>query len=637
LKKERFYIIAILIIGFFVVIESCSPTKYVPDGKYIVNKVNIDVDDSNIKTSKLRGITQTVPLKKVIGLVAFRTMIYNIPNPSKDGKRKTRKEKKLDKKNARKDSKFDRQSDKLRKKRNVYFNKKNRLKKEGDSVKYSKANEKYLELEKKVKQRVTFATDLKYKKHKKDIWSFADFFRKIGQEPQIYDTFFVDFTIKQYETYLKNQGYFNPIIVPSIERKNNKRINITYDIVAGKPLKIGSINYKFPEQNKDELVKLFQNQDLRLKIGQILDINDLETFRNKISSFYRNNGYYYFSNQLITYDIDTTGKYGKAALTVNFKNKVNPKVYEKWYINNIFIFNDYNPTKALNNPKEYLTNIDTSLYFSEDFIDYYILKKNQIVIKPIFITKQLYLYPDSLFSLKNTQTSYSHLSKYRIYKLTNIEFSETDDSTKNYLDCNIKLSPDKKTDIIYELEATNSSLSNGGAANLSYVHRNLFKGGEILDLKFEFAFQRQKTLDTTSSALFNTQEYSFNLNVTFPRLLIPFKSSNFIMQNNPRTIILTKFAYQDRPEFNKVEAILNWDYYMKSSQFSNFTFTPLRFSSTRVLYIAPEYLAYIKSVMLEESYDDHFVFGSRFSYTFSNQGKGGNTMFFQTNVAVAGN
>lgn len=615
--------------------QSCSPTKYVPKGQYIVNNVKISTDNSDLKSSKFYNITQTTKLSKILGIYAFRARIYNIPNPKKDGKRGVLKDKKLKKKNDRKDAKFDKITNRLRIKRNKFFNRQERFDQKSDSVKYLKSLIKYNELKKKYEVRTQHAPELKYQNHKKEVWTVADFLRKIGQEPQILDTFLIDLSKKQYDIYLKNQGYFKSHVVTRIDTINKSRVNIFYKIYSGDPLKIASISYNFPENQ--ELIDFFASQHLRLKVGKKIDISELENFRTKVANLYRNNGYYYFSSQLITYQIDTVGKYNNAELIVNFKEDVNPKVYQKWYINNIFIFADYDPAMALENSKTYLNSIDTSIFFSDDFIDYYFLKKNQTVIKSKHILKELYLYPDSLYSISATQATYSHLSKYKIYKLTNIEFKETDDTSKNYLDCDIKLSPTKKTDIIYEIEATNTSLNNGVAANLSYTHKNLFHGGEILDLKLELALQRLKTLDTTSTSLFNTQEYSFNIKFTFPRLLIPFRSTKFIMQNNPKTMISTKFGYQNRPEYNKIEALLSWNYYMQISESSNFIFTPLQFSSIRVLYINPEYLELIIDANLFESYKDHFIFGSKFTYTFSNQGKPGNNIFFQSNLSFAGN
>jgi outer membrane protein assembly factor BamA len=640
MKLKKYVSNTIFLLIFITAFYSCSPTKYVPKNKYIVDKVKIKIEGKKkpekIKISKLNNITQTVGLKKVLGIIALRARFYNIPNPLRDGKRNLNKKRKINKINARKDAKFDKETEKLRDKRNRYFNKQNRLKKQGKIKAYKKAHAKYLELNKKYEFRTIHSPELKNELHKSDIFTFSDFFRKIGQKPQIFDTFYVNMTLKQYSIYLKNKGYFKPKLKVEIDTIGKKKVKIIYKINPGPPLKIGSISYNFPKNQK--IIDLFVAQKLRLKVGKIIDIDELENFRSKIADYYRNKGYYYFSSQLITYKIDTIGKYNNASLIVEFKKDVNPKIYQPWYIKNIYILTDYQPNEALQNPKKYFRNIDTIPFYNEQGNKYFIMKKHKIVIKPKYLLKEIYLKPDSLYSLKLTQDTYSHLSKFKIYKLTNIQFSEDSlNKNKNYLNCDIFLSPDKTTDVIYEIEATNTSLNNGGAANISFSHRNLFHGGENLNMKIELALQKQKTKDSTEANIFNTQEYSFDIKLTFPRLLIPFKKSIFVRQNNPQTIITTKFGYQNRPEFNKIEAILNFDYLMKSSEYSNFVITPMRFSSVRVLYIAPDFEEYIKQSSIQESYEDHFIFGSKFTYTYSNQGKPGNNFFLQTNFSIAGN
>ena len=96
-KFKFSFIVLIILISFSY--QSCSPTKYVPDGRYIVNNVKIESDNKNIKTSKLKNVVQPQPLKKLFGFYAFRTRVYNIPNPKKDGKRNKKKQDRLKKVN----------------------------------------------------------------------------------------------------------------------------------------------------------------------------------------------------------------------------------------------------------------------------------------------------------------------------------------------------------------------------------------------------------------------------------------------------------------------------------------------------------------------------------------------------------
>ncbi len=637
MKRNIIFVKFIAVIFVFFIIFGCSPTRYVKKNEYIVNKVKIKIDNSNISQSKLKSIAKTEGLKKVFG-IALRARLYNIPNPKLDAERQGKKQAKIKQKNDKKYAKFDKETNKLRKKRNKAENKQLRLKNSGRTKAYEKAYKKFIMLDEKLRYRKEHAQEIKEEIKILDYTTWYDFLHKIGQKPQIYDTNLVNLTMSQFDIYLKNQGYFRGNI--SVETDTiGKRINITYTINAGPPLKIGSVAYDLPENER--MKEVFRESDLRIKKGKRIDLDELEDYRNKVASFYRDKGYYFFTNQLISYKIDTVGKYGQAHLTVVFKDSVNKAVYEPWYIHNVFVFNDYNPNLAMQDKDNYFRDIDTIIDTSTTH-KYFFLKKNIEIIKPKFLTKEIYIYPDSLYSLDLTQNTYSHLSKFKIYKLTNIEYTpllnDSSSDSVNYLDCNIFLSPDNKTNLIFEIEATNSALNNGGAANVSFTHKNMFKGGEVFDSKVEIALQHQKVLDTTLQKFLNTQEYNLDLKLTMPRLLMPiFRNNNFIRHNNPRTIFTSSFSYQNRPEYNKLEGQFNWDYYMKSSPFTSMVITPFRFSSIRVKDIKPDFQAWIERAMLQESYENHFILGSRMTYTFSNQGQEGSNFYVQTNLSLAGN
>lgn len=628
LKFKFLFIVLITLLSFSY--QSCSPTKYLPEGKYIVNNVKIESDNKDIKTSKLKNVVQPQPLKKLFGFYSFRARIYNIPNPKKDGIRNNKKNIRLKKINAKREKRFNKKTEKIQKERNTYFNKSNRLLASGDTIGYIKAKNTENELDKKLNYRKLHTPELKEENLKTDVFTLYGFLRRLGQKPELYDTMLVNYTLRQMKVFLKNQGYFKSNVSFDADTLG-KKVNITYKIESGAPLKITSATYSFPDSTP-EMRAFFDKLDYKFKAGSNFDVGELEKYRTKLSEQYRNNGFYYFSKQLISYKIDTIDRYNTATLLVNFNNTISKKVYQPWIVKNIYIHNDYNPNFALQNPEEYYKKVR-----SVPKNKYNILTRNETVIKSDLLFNEIYVYPDSAYSLKNTKTSYSHLSKFKIYKLINIQYRENPDSTNNFLDCDILLTPDKKKTVIYNLESTNTSASIGGAGNALFSHKNLFHGGEVLDIKLQLALEKQKTQDTTDNLIsINTQEYSLDMKLTIPRLLIPIKNS-FIKQNNPKTVVSSLFSYQNRPEFNKTQVVLNFDLYLKSSDFVNHILTPVRISFVRVPSMSPDFEAWLKNVMLKESYEDHFIIGSKYSYTFSNQGTKGNNIFLQANFSAAGN
>lgn len=635
IKKYKFIFSFIFLLFLF----SCSPNRYVNSGQYIIDKVEIKVDNPKIKKSKLYSITETQGLKKIFNIFALRARLYYIPNPKNDKKRALKKKNKLKRKNQRIKNHFYKQNAKLDKKWKIYYNKVQSLENKGDTVskKYQKTLRKYKEYHTKYVLRSEHSSEIIDSRKKEDVYILADFWHNIGQKPQILNPYFIDITEERYKTFLKNNAYFQPDISCKIDTISKKRVKLTYYIKTGPPLKIGSISYQLPKDPKFNKYFMEIDNKLKLKPGTELNIDALQNFSNTIVNYYRNRGYYFFTNQLISYDIDTNGRYSHSALTVKFKTDVDSSIYKQWYIKNISIFNDYSSTLAMQDTG-YFNNLQIIPY-PPQHPDFYYIKKYRTVIKPKYLSKELYLHSDSLYSLKSTQYTYSHLSKFNIYKLTNIEF-EKDTSTldtTNMLNCFIKLTPDKITNLVFQAEATNTSMNNGGAANVSFIHNNLFHGGEILNFQFKLALEKQKTFDSTSTNIFNTQEYSFDINLTIPRLLSPFKTSEFIRRNNPRTVINMSFSFQDRPEYNKIAGLLTMEYLLKSSSNSSFIITPVRFSSIKVPYIAPDFERLIIRTSLAQSYADHFILGSKITYLNTNQGKEGNNYYFQLNFMPAGN
>lgn len=638
---RHFKILALMLLTIGIATFSCSPVKYIPNGTYIVDKNRIKIQDSKIKLSKLKKNAQPEALQKVLGIYALRARIYILVNPAKDAEREQKKQAKLNKYNDKQDRKFEKKTARIQNKRNIYFNKYTRLNSENDTTGFKKAFEKYLEYEYKLNYLTINAVDLKNAKHKSRINNFADIIKKLGQEPQLCDTFLIKHTISQFEIYMQNNGYLRPKITYSIDTLKNKkrRVRINYLIKANEPLTITSVSYNIPEDT--EFMNLFMNHpSLRIKTGKIINIDELENFRNNYSEMLRENGYYYFSKQLINFTIDTTNnRYTTAALSVNFNTNVDKaKIYKQWHIRNVYIFNDFSPQIALTD-SNYTKNTDTSVAYLEYQQPIFIIKKHKDIIKPKYLTKEIYIFPDSLYSLNAVRQTYSHLSKFKIYKLVNIEFDEISNSSdSNLLDCQIKLSPDNYTNWSIETYASRNSLNIGASADLTFTHNDLFRGGEILDISSQISLGHQKT-NTSDDAtkLLNAQEYNLNLKLTVPRLLIPFKSSNFIRRNNPRTIMSLFFSYQNRPEYNMLQTTFKYDYFIKSSISSSHTFSPLVFSTIKAN-LTPDFAAWVQKVMLQESYENHLILGSNYNYNFTSQNlKKNKSYYLNANIGLAGN
>ena len=68
---------AILTLGVLVMFASCSTTKYVPEGKYLLDDVRIHSDNNEIRSSTLSPYLRQTPNSKWFSLIKTQLYVYN--------------------------------------------------------------------------------------------------------------------------------------------------------------------------------------------------------------------------------------------------------------------------------------------------------------------------------------------------------------------------------------------------------------------------------------------------------------------------------------------------------------------------------------------------------------------------------
>ena len=72
------YKFALFILAVFVLATSCRPTKYVPQGEYLLNRVKIEVDNKDVKSQSLQPYLRQHPNHKTFGIIGLPLAIYNM-------------------------------------------------------------------------------------------------------------------------------------------------------------------------------------------------------------------------------------------------------------------------------------------------------------------------------------------------------------------------------------------------------------------------------------------------------------------------------------------------------------------------------------------------------------------------------
>jgi outer membrane protein assembly factor BamA len=467
-------------------------------------------------------------------------------------------------------------------------------------------------------------------------------FRKIGEEPVIYDPFITERTTRQFELYLRNKGFFNATVSDSLKTKGRKA-TVIYEVNANQPHRIRDINYAIEDST---LVKFILSDTAKsvIKRDMIFDVDILQQERARIETNLKNQGFFNFSREYIYFDADSTIGKRQVDLTLGVKryirkvseNEVELTTHPQYTINQVYVYMNYDPRTALTDPGAYIQTFDTLEYRSMK-----LLFRGNLPVKPRVVAQSNFISKGDLFNQTNVDRTYRNFFGLRLYRLINIRFrevsAENDSLNTPMLDCVIQLTPFDLQSYTLEVEGTNSSGDFGFGGNLAYQNRNLLGGAEIFDLKLKGGFETLR--EDEKSTFKNTYEYGIESNLRIPKFLLPIRSVSFIQKYNPQTNFTLAYNYQERPDYTRTIANFSFGYQWRGNRFTTHIVKPVEFNAVQLPFATPEFLSLISGTILEYSYQDHLISETNYIFIFNNQDirRTSDFMFFRFNIEFAGN
>lgn len=395
--------------------------------------------------------------------------------------------------------------------------------------------------------------------------------QKIGQAPVVYDADMVDSSIGNILDHLEYQGYYDSKVESEIKVRR-KKVSVTYNVTLGKRYPISEISYDVPRRGEFPKAFISDTSHLSVKAGDYLSEAALEAESESSSKRMRNLGFYDFNKNHYFYEADTLSEPGKALLKLTI---------------NEYTRNE-NPRDAVPIRKFYIDEVNISYPSS--------LKIKEQVLKDLTT-----IYPGQEYSEDNINSTYSRLSSLKIFSTVNVEMTQKD---SNLVDCSISLTQSKLQGFKANLEAsTNSSGLFGVSPQISYYHKNIFRGGETLNLSFMGNFQF-KFNDSVRS-----NEFGVSGGLSFPRFFpLPYR---LFSGNIPRTDINVSYNYQDRPEYTRNIISTSFGYSGNVKNRFFYQAYPLQLNIVRLFNLDSSfYDTLANDPFLRNAYQDHFDLGS---------------------------
>ncbi len=427
------------------------------------------------------------------------------------------------------------------------------------------------------------------------------FVQKLGKAPVVYNPDLVDSSIENLENHLEYLGYYGSDVDSEISVKK-KKVTVTYKVNLGKRYPIKDITYVMPERGEFAETFMSDTASLAVRKGDYLSEQALEAETESSSAEMRNRGYYDFSKNNYFYEADTISfpDYALLELRINeYTRNESPKDAEpirKYHIGDV----TFSYPKSLKVRENILKNLNT-------------------------------IVPGDIYSEDEVNNTYSRLSALRVFSSVNIGMTPSDTNT---VDCNISLTQSKLQGFKVNLEAsTNSSGLLGISPQLSYYHRNIFNGGEWLNMSFMGNFQFKFNDDVRSN------EFGVSAGLSLPRFFpLPYK---YFTGAIPRTDINISYNYQSRPEYTR--NIISTSFGYSGNVKNNFFYQvyPLQLNIVRLFNLDNDfYSSLANDPFLRNAYQDHFDLGSggMLYYTTSSATIPDHTYFYsRLQLDIAGN
>ncbi|KQO34556.1 hypothetical protein ASF10_02265 [Flavobacterium sp. Leaf82] len=369
-----------------------------------------------------------------------------------------------------------------------------------------------------------------------------EFLKSTGEPPVIIDTAKTKKSLLRLKFYYFNNGYFNVATDYSIDSVARKKAKVNYLITTGPAYTLDTIKTNIMTPALDSLYKT-NNEPSFLKSGKQYKTADFEEEKNRLTTYFRNHGAYFFQPTYVTFDIDTIGKKNKADVTLIVNNNniqerdsSRTEPFKLYKISDVNIYTDYSPANA----KTKIT--DSTTYKNFNLYSYKKLK-----YKPRAITDAIFINKGSTFSDTRTTLSSRYLNNLKIFNYPSIQYEvDKRDSTAQSLIANVYLTPRKKYSFGATFDVTHSNIQDFGiGASISETIRNVFNRAETLEISTRLNIGSSKDMANPNDNFFNVSEYGVDLKLNFPRILLPFGTEKIIPKRMiPSTSIAGGFSKQ---------------------------------------------------------------------------------------------
>lgn len=461
--------------------------------------------------------------------------------------------------------------------------------------------------------------------------------QNIGEPPVIFDSAKLIVSAAQLKALMFNNGYFNATVSTTITYKGskNQKAKIKFTIVPDSQYRLREISYGVDDKKLYKLILSDTSKSL-LKKGNYFNSEKMGEERERITRKLRNEGYYFFNKEYITFSVDSNvdGRYVDVNLQIT-----NPDyfvLHKKYYIKNVYI-NVVNPV------------LEDSLKNQPSWkqTDSIWINLNGYHLKEEVILRNLAIRPGEGYRQIDVDNTYGKLNSILLFRQAGISFEK--DTVEGFLNCNITIVPGKKQEWVIEPQVITSDQNNaieqnnqrnyGIASILQHRNKNLFNSAEMLDIRYRVSFESQISRNDTVPLLSNI-EHNITTTLGLPRTLVLKKLGKRLDITGARSQFFGNYIYESNIDFKRNVLAVGYNEIFNYKLHSfNITLAELSYNRTNA---KRNFLALVNpadSIFIANLFTTNIISNSRVVYVYTDNKitRNGSYFYSRSILEAAGN
>jgi outer membrane protein assembly factor BamA len=462
--------------------------------------------------------------------------------------------------------------------------------------------------------------------------------KKIGEKPSYFSDVNIEKTEELLDNRLQNSGFFYTEVSSTIKKDSTaKTAETDYTVVIGEAYHLENYTIDVDSLEKTKTFPVYVELERSLSEtiltkGSRYDLGAFKVERDRIDQFLKNRGYYNFNSTFIIFHADTNLNKNKSYnLYLRLKEGVPNKSKVPYVIDQVEVFP--NVTKDTSGVEQ-----DTTIIGGVEFL------QNKVFFKPNKLRPFILLKPGERFDPEKSKYTSQRISSIGTYKFVNINFSEVDsldaDSLNvRHLNATISLSPLNKRSLRAELQGvTKSNGFTGPDLSLTYLNRNIFKGGESFSARGNFGYEKQFGSNTSGSSSLGL---GLNLSLIYPRLIFPGNLDIYFKYAIPKTRISSGYDYLRRTKLYTINSYsASFGYIWNANRWVTHEIDPIKINYVKIGKRSEQFDSILDgNPFLKRSFEQQFIAGLNYTFIYNelNNPNRKGRLYARFNFDIAGN